>query len=55
MQKDVDAGRPPELDAIAGPIQRGGPRNGIPVPNTDELARLVEARAQDSLAASRRA
>jgi 2-dehydropantoate 2-reductase len=44
MQKDVDAGRPPELDAIAGPIQRGGRRHGIPVPNTDELVKLVEAR-----------
>jgi 2-dehydropantoate 2-reductase len=44
MQKDVDAGRAPELDAIAGPIQRGGRRHGIPVPNTDELVRLVEAR-----------
>jgi 2-dehydropantoate 2-reductase len=44
MQKDVDAGRAPELDAIAGPIQRGGRRHGIPVPNTDELVQLVEAR-----------
>lgn len=45
MQKDVSAGRPPELDAIAGPVQRGGRRHGIPVPNTDDLARIVEARA----------
>jgi len=45
MQKDVAAGRAPELDAIAGPILRGGNRYGIPVPNTDELARLVAARA----------
>ena len=45
MQKDVAAGRPPELDAIAGPILRGGSRHGIPVPVTAELARLVEARA----------
>jgi 2-dehydropantoate 2-reductase len=42
MQKDVAAGRAPELDAIAGPIQRGGRRHRMPVPNTDELARLVE-------------
>jgi 2-dehydropantoate 2-reductase len=48
MQKDVAAGRAPELDAIAGPIQRGGRRHGIPVPNTDELARLVEGRSQMS-------
>lgn len=46
MQKDVDAGRAPELDAIAGPILRGGERHGIPVPGTRELVRLVEARSQ---------
>jgi 2-dehydropantoate 2-reductase len=45
MQKDVAAGLEPELDAIAGPILRGGSRHGIPVPATDELARLVAARA----------
>jgi 2-dehydropantoate 2-reductase len=44
MQKDVAAGRQPELDAIAGPILRGGRRHGIPVPNTDALARLVATR-----------
>jgi 2-dehydropantoate 2-reductase len=45
MQKDIAAGRTPELDAIAGPIQRGGRRHGIPTPATDELAHLIEARA----------
>jgi len=50
MQKDIAAGRRPELDAIAGPILRGGQRHGIPVPATDELARLVEARASWQLA-----
>lgn len=44
MQKDVAAGRQPELDAIAGPILRGGQRHNIPVPNTDKLAGLVAAR-----------
>ena len=44
MQKDHDAGRPLELDAIGGPIVRGGRRHGIPTPATDELVRLVEAR-----------
>jgi 2-dehydropantoate 2-reductase len=34
MQKDVAAGRPPELDAIAGPILRGGEEHGIDVPAT---------------------
>jgi 2-dehydropantoate 2-reductase len=41
MQKDVSAGRPPELDAIAGPILRLGRSFGIPTPATEELARRV--------------
>jgi 2-dehydropantoate 2-reductase len=45
MQKDVAAGREPELDAIAGPVLRGGARHGIPVPGTAELARLVAERS----------
>ena len=44
MQKDVDAGRVPELDAIAGPILRGGHRHGIDVPATAELAAAVDRR-----------
>jgi 2-dehydropantoate 2-reductase len=44
MQKDFDAGRPLELDAIAGPIVRGGRRHGIATPATEELIRLVELR-----------
>jgi 2-dehydropantoate 2-reductase len=38
MQKDVAAGRSPELDAIAGPILRGGNEHGIDVPATRALA-----------------
>jgi 2-dehydropantoate 2-reductase len=34
MQKDVAAGRPPELDAIAGPIVRGGEEHDIDVSAT---------------------
>jgi 2-dehydropantoate 2-reductase len=45
MQKDVAGGREPELDAIAGPIIRGGRRHSIPVPATEGLARAVRARA----------
>ena len=45
MSKDVAAGRPPELDAIAGPILRGGARLGIAVPATTELAAAVAGRA----------
>lgn len=43
MSKDVAAGRPPELDAIAGPVIRGGRRFGIPVPVTESLAAMVGA------------
>jgi 2-dehydropantoate 2-reductase len=44
MQKDFDAHRPLELDAIAGPILRGGQRHRIATPTTEELVRLIEAR-----------
>lgn len=45
MQNDVTGGRKPELDAIAGPIIRGGERHSIPVPVTRALATLVANRA----------
>src|SRR5271166_737139 len=37
MQKDVAAGRPLELDDIAGPVARGGERHGIDVSTTKDL------------------
>ena len=43
MQKDVAAGRPPELDAIAGPILRGGKAHRIAVPVTAELVAMIDA------------
>jgi 2-dehydropantoate 2-reductase len=48
MQKDVAAGRQPELDAIAGPIIRGGERHGIPTPNTTTLVAEIRAGAFDN-------
>jgi 2-dehydropantoate 2-reductase len=45
MQKDLAAGRQPELDAIAGPVLRGGVAHGIPTPATEELANRVAQRA----------
>jgi 2-dehydropantoate 2-reductase len=49
MQKDVDRGNAPELDAIAGPILRGGARHGIEVAATKKLVAAVERRvANDS-------
>ena len=43
MQKDLAAGNPLELDAIGGPIVRGGSRAGIPVPATTQLMSAVSA------------
>jgi len=43
MQKDVAAGRMPELDAIAGPILRGGSEHGIEVLATRSLVEQVVA------------
>jgi ketopantoate reductase len=44
MQKDVAAGQQPELDAIAGPILRGGARRSVDVLVTRELVALVQQR-----------
>jgi 2-dehydropantoate 2-reductase len=41
MEKDVTNGSPPELDAISGPIIRGGEAYGIPVPATLKLVRVI--------------
>jgi 2-dehydropantoate 2-reductase len=42
MQKDRFKGLPLEVDAIAGPIIRGGDRHGIPTPATLGLARAID-------------
>ena len=47
MQKDVEQGNPPELDAIAGPILRAAGRHGIDVPATDALVVAVEERTAE--------
>ncbi|HEY1676114.1 MAG TPA: 2-dehydropantoate 2-reductase [Candidatus Sulfotelmatobacter sp.] len=45
MQKDVEQGKTPELDAIAGPILRGARKHGIAVPVTAKLVAEVEKRS----------
>jgi 2-dehydropantoate 2-reductase len=45
MQRDVAAGREPELDAIAGAILRAGARHGIPCPTIAALAARIAERA----------
>jgi 2-dehydropantoate 2-reductase len=44
MQKDVDQGRAPELDAIAGPLLRGAERHHIDIPATRNLVAAVQKR-----------
>jgi 2-dehydropantoate 2-reductase len=44
MQKDVAAGYPPELDAIAGPILRGAEKHGLQVPATYALVAEIRKR-----------
>jgi len=45
MQRDIQAGTPPELDAIAGAVLRAGARNGLPLPTIRQLADEVAAKA----------
>jgi 2-dehydropantoate 2-reductase len=45
MQKDLAAGRQLELDAIGGPIVRGGERYGIDVSTTVSLIAAIRAKA----------
>jgi 2-dehydropantoate 2-reductase len=45
MQKDVEQGRAPELDAIGGAIVRAARRHGIAVPVTQSLIEAVSRRA----------
>ncbi|TMD06472.1 MAG: ketopantoate reductase family protein [Chloroflexi bacterium] len=42
MQKDRAAGQPIELDAIAGPILRGGRETGVPTPEVAALAERLQ-------------
>ena len=45
MQRDVAAGREPELDAIAGAVLRAGARHGIACPTIASLASRIASRA----------
>ena len=44
MQKDVENGRPPELDAIGGAIVRAAHRHGLTAPTIEELMNAVSRR-----------
>ncbi|MDX2595029.1 MULTISPECIES: 2-dehydropantoate 2-reductase [Streptomyces] len=43
MQRDAEAGRPLELDAIGGALLRAADRHGVPVPVTSRLVRELRA------------
>lgn len=45
MQRDIAAGREPELDAIPGSVIRAGRRHGVPTPTISRLANAVAMRA----------
>ncbi len=45
MQRDIAAGREPELDAVAGSVLRAGARHGIACPTITRLAARVAERA----------
>ena len=54
MQRDIAAGREPELDAIAGAVLRAGARHGIPCPTVERLAAMVAQRARLAPPSARR-
>jgi 2-dehydropantoate 2-reductase len=45
MQRDIAAGRPPELDAIPGAVLRAAARHGLSCPTIAELALVIAKRA----------
>jgi 2-dehydropantoate 2-reductase len=45
MQRDIAAGRTPELDAIAGSVLRAAARHGLRCPTIERLAEMIAARA----------
>ena len=46
MQRDIAAGREPELDAIPGSVLRAAARHGIECPTIERLVGLIAARAR---------
>jgi 2-dehydropantoate 2-reductase len=45
MQRDIAAGRAPELDAIPGSVLRAAARHGLPCPTIERLVVMIAARA----------
>src|SRR5205823_3463467 len=49
MQRDIAAGREPELEAIAGSVLRAAARHGIGCPEIERLSSLVAERSRRNL------
>jgi 2-dehydropantoate 2-reductase len=45
MQRDIAAGRTPELDAIPGAVLRAGARHNLECPTIERLVKMIAARA----------
>ncbi len=45
MQRDIAAGRTPELDAIPGAVLRAAARHGVPCPTIERLVGMIARRA----------
>jgi 2-dehydropantoate 2-reductase len=52
MQRDIAAGRVPELDAIPGSVLRAAARNGLSCPTIERLVAMIEARIAGTPAAA---
>jgi 2-dehydropantoate 2-reductase len=46
MQRDIAAGRPPELDAIPGSVLRAAARHGLKCPTIERLVAMILARVE---------
>jgi len=46
MQRDIAAGRPPEIDAIPGAVIRAGARHGLVCPTIERLVASIRARIE---------
>jgi 2-dehydropantoate 2-reductase len=46
MQRDIAAGRPPEIDAIPGAVVRAGARHGLGCPTIERLVAAIRARIE---------
>jgi ketopantoate reductase len=46
MQRDIAAGREPELDAIPGSVLRAAARHDLQCPTIERLVAMIAARAE---------